>query len=245
MNRLLPAGTAPRATPTVRHRVDATTRPRRAGQAALLALALAWQAPAANAQQQNNDYYDPQNATLLRTVETYHLYPGQERIRNREYEHAFGDFVFILRYFPNHPQALVQMVQLCTEWKSPKCYLDPMFEAAIARRPDVASTYVTLGIYYHRNKKYADAIGAYKKALGLDPDSMNGHYNLGLAYVATKDYAKANVEAQSAYALGAPLPGLRDQLIKAKAWDPSAAPAAAAAPAEKTSDAKTPAAASQ
>src|SRR5438552_10900083 len=64
-----------------------------------------------HAQSVNNDYYDPQNEALLRTVERYHLYPGQELFRQRRYDQAYSDFLFILRYFPNHPQTLVLMLQ--------------------------------------------------------------------------------------------------------------------------------------
>jgi tetratricopeptide (TPR) repeat protein len=128
--------------------------------------------------------------------------------------------MFIIRFFPNHPTALVQMVQLCSEWRASKCYLDTLFDNAIARKPDAPATYVAQGIWLHRSKKYASAIAVYHKALTLDPSSINAHYNLGLTYFETRQYDLANEEAQQAYALGAPLPGLREQLTKVGRWKP-------------------------
>jgi hypothetical protein len=43
-------------------------------------------------------------------------------------------------------------------------------------------------------------------------------YNLGLAYVEIKRYPEALEAAHKAYALGFPLPGLRDRLKSVNAW---------------------------
>ncbi len=209
--------------------------------AGLVAAALVAGASPALAQQGDNDYYTSQSMPLLRTVEQYHLIPGEEKLRNRNYESAYGDFSFILRYFPNHPRALLAMVHLCSEWRSQHCLLDTVFEKAIAVRPNEPGTFVVSGIYLHRIKRYKEAIAAFERALALDPESMNAHYNVALTYVETRQYALANEHAQRAYALGATLPGLRKRLEKAGQWNPSAAPtmppradADVAAPADPT-----------
>ena len=129
----------------------------------------------------------------------------------------------MLRYFPNHPKGLLLLAQMCAEGVTQHCDLDVVFEKAIATNPNVAGTYVTQGVYLHRVKRYREAIASYQRALAIDPDSLNGHYNLGLAYLETKQYDLANQEAQRAYALGAPFPGLRDRLKKSGQWKPVAA----------------------
>src|SRR5689334_12467082 len=75
--------------------------------AALVTLA-GW-APGTFAQDANNEYYASRGTKLLATVEQYHLYPGEEKFRQRNFKSAFDDMEFILRYFPNHPNALLLM----------------------------------------------------------------------------------------------------------------------------------------
>ncbi len=154
----------------------------------------------------NNDYYAARGSELLKSVEQYHLGPGEEHVRAKEYQSAWNDFDFILRAFPNHPQALLLMTQLCTQWRGPKCELNSAFERAIDVNPKASGTFVALGIYLYRTKHYGDAIQSYQRALTIDNDSMNAHYNLGLTYLETKQYELANEHAQRAYALGAPTP---------------------------------------
>ena len=178
----------------------------------------------AGAQATDNDYYTTTDTTLLRTVERYHVVPAQEKIRTKFYSAARGDVDFVLRYFPNHPKGLLLLAQMCTDGVTQHCDLDVVFEKAIAINPNVAGTYVTQGVYLHRVKRYREAIASYQRALAIDPDSINGHYNLALAYLETKQYDLANQEAQRAYALGAPFPGLRDRLKQSGQWKPVAAP---------------------
>lgn len=173
-------------------------------------------------QQTDNDYYVSRGTALLRTVEQYHLGQAEDEIRNNNYEPAWADLNFILRFFPNHPQALLLMGQLCTEHYVRRCDLDVLFEKAISVNPNVAGTYISRGVYLHRVKRYGQAIESYQRALALDPDSVNAHYNLALAYLETKQYGLANEHAQRAYALGAPLPGLRERLKQIKQWKPDA-----------------------
>jgi len=169
----------------------------------------------------DNDYYASRGTELLSAVERYHLGPGEEGMRTKHYDSAFGDFKFILNYFPNHPQALLLMAQLCETWKSPLCDAAPFFDRAIARNPTVATTYVAYGIYQLRARKTATAIANFKQALELDPNSTNAHYNIALAYLDSQQYELANEHAQKAYALGAPVPGLRDRLKRAGYWKPA------------------------
>ncbi len=189
------------------------------------ALVVAWVcmgSSPAHGQPSNNDYYASRGTELLRAVETYHLQPGEDKMRTRQYDSAYGDFKFILNYFPNHPQALLRMAQLCEAWKAPSCRPEEFFEAAIARNSNVAGTLSTYGIYLTRAKKPGLAIETFKRALAIDPESVNAHYNIALAYLDNREYALANEHAQRAYALGAGLPGLRDRLQRGGYWKPLA-----------------------
>jgi tetratricopeptide (TPR) repeat protein len=195
------------------------------------------------AQKTDNDYYTNTDVALLRSVEKFHVIRAESEIRSKYYVPARADLDFTLRYFPNHPQGLLLMVQLCSENKQQGCDLDLTFERAIAVNPNVAGTYTTQGVYLHRVKRYSDAIKSYQRALELDPDSMNAHYNIALAYLELKDYERANEHAQRAYALGAPVPGLRDRLKHLGQWKPAEATPASPGAASPTGSDMSPAAA--
>jgi tetratricopeptide (TPR) repeat protein len=194
----------------------------------------------------NRDYYNPPSDGLLPAVERRHLIPGIQKMRNpalARFE-AFDEFDFVLQAFPNHPRALDLMVQLCLSWgdKGPGpgprkyCNLNAYFDKAIDVNPDAANTYVILGIYRLRVNQPKLAVESLKKALALDPASVNAHYNLGIAYFDLKEYALSNQHAQQAYALGAPLPGLQEKLKRVGRWDPSVRPAGPGAPKPSTQD---------
>lgn len=172
------------------------------------------------AQPTNNDYYKGAGTELLYNVEKYHLGLATDKLRARSYESGFGDIGFILIYYPNHPRGLMLLIELCEQWKSPRCDLQQAFENAIAVNPDVAATYVLQGIYLYRAKRLPAAVTSLEKAVKLDPDSINAHYNLGLVYFETKQFELANAHAQRAYQLGASVPGLRDKLKRAGQWKP-------------------------
>ena len=180
----------------------------------------------------NSDYYfdraDRSLRELLSTVEAYHLPGCVEGMKTRRWEAALGDCQFILNYFPNHPTGLLALADICQAWKSPKCNPDPYFEKAIIVNPKVSGAYVTQGIYLMRASRAKDAVPLLEQAAALEPNSVNAHYNLGLAYFETRQYEAANESAQRAYALGAPVPGLRDKLKKAGYWKPGASPNPAA-----------------
>lgn len=186
----------------------------------MVALALA--SFLAMAQPTNNDYYQARNnqqmAELLNAVEKYHLQPGIDKMRSRSYSAAWGDFNFILNYFPNHPRALLLMGELCEKWRNPKCNVGGYFDKALQISPSNSGIHLTKGIYLQKQGKLDEAVESYRKSLEINPDFANAHYNLGLAYAEQKKFALANEHAQKAYALGIALPGLRSKLAAAGAW---------------------------
>ena len=174
------------------------------------------------AQAGDRDYYAPrtnnEQITLLKNVESYHLGPGQAKMAKRAYPSALQEFEFILRYFPNHPQALSLLSELCRQWPERPCDADEWFEKAINRNPNVSHTYLVYGIHLHRKKQLKEAVDAYRRAIEITPNSMNTHYNLGLAYADLQQYDLANQHAQRAYQLGAYTPGLRNKLEAVGKW---------------------------
>ncbi len=177
------------------------------------------------AAQTQNDYYaaklDTTVAQLLHNVEQYHIQPGLDQFKNKRYGAAWQDFDFILRYFPNHPRALLLMAELCQVYRAPQCNAEAYFDKALRMNPNNAGTYLLKGLHQQKLGKLDDAIASYKKSLEIDPDSVNAHYNLGLAYIVQKQFVLANEHAQHAYASSQGLPpGLQNKLVAAGAWKP-------------------------
>lgn len=171
----------------------------------------------------SSDYYlansTAETRQLLKNVETFHIEPGRERMKRRNYAGALQDFEFILNYFPNHPAALALVSDLCDmNWKSARCDPGTYFERAFQINPKASQTWALYGLHLQRRKLSDKAIDAYQKALALNPASMNAHYNLGLEYLDQRRLDLANTHAQAAYALGYPLPGLKEKLVRAGQW---------------------------
>jgi len=189
----------------------------------------------ADQDRRNNDYYTNVDRNILSTVERHHLGIGEDELKAKHYIAARSDFQFILNYYPNHPRVLLLMAELCETWKSPKCDLDEVFNRAIARNPNIPATFVIIGIHQERTKRIPAAIESFKRALAIDPNSVNANYNIALAYLDSGQFELANEHAQKAYALGAPPPGLRDRLKSAGHWQ-ALAPAPAQPPQDKSTD---------
>ncbi len=69
-----------------------------------------------------------------------------------------------------------------------------LLRKAIALDPRLTPAYLQLGIVYASERKYSDAIHAYKQAVDLNPDFEEAHYRLSEAYRLTGDSALAAQE---------------------------------------------------
>lgn len=168
-----------------------------------------------------HDYYGHDYPSgLLKNVEKYHLAPGKEKLQHGRYTYAMGDARFMLAYFPNNPDALKLAMEIALQWPEHNMEAMPFFEKAINSYPQHGETYLIYGVYLHRLGKTKDAVAEYKKAIERDPQSAEAHYNLGLALVALGHLKEANDAAHKAYALGHPLPGLKNELKSKEAWQP-------------------------
>ena len=156
-------------------------------------------------------------------IERYHFTEPVASLTRGESAPLGADISYTLRAFPNHPRALMAMAELARREKRDPPYKSPYtvqcwFDRAIAFRPDDAQVYTIYGIELLKSGQRIQAIERLRKAVALAPNDANAHYNLGLAYFGEKQYDNALAEAKRAYALGFPLPGLRDMLIREHRW---------------------------
>lgn len=128
-----------------------------------------------------------------------------------------GDLDYTLRAIPNHPGALAtignvslrdKVLQLPSAHFPTECY----FERAVRFAPDDPAVRAAYGNYLAARGRTGDAITMFQVGADLAPENATINYNLGLMYMKVKKYDKAAEYAGKAYALGFPLPGLRNQL---------------------------------
>lgn len=173
----------------------------------------------------SESYYGNPNPKHLSAVERHHLPQAREKARWKNPSYAWTDVNFILRHFPNHPDALMLAIDLSFKSNDMR-HVKELFEKAVLFDPEPAAPWVIYGLFYHRHGQLSEAVKRYLEALKRDPDLAEAHYNLGLAYFKLKQYEAANQAAQKAYALGYPLPGLRRQLKRVDKWQPASEMAA-------------------
>ena len=172
------------------------------------------------------DYTDPADQDYVKNwVEQYHWTPGVENLTKGKSAPVQQDLAFILRQIPNHHRALNSMMNWQLTHPFPldaNDYLmyriDCYFDRALTFTPNDPVLHVLQGIYFSKSKNYEDAERSYRRALDLDPDMAEAHYDLGLLLFDLGKFQEAKAEAQKAYALSYPLPGLRNRLARAGQW---------------------------
>jgi Tfp pilus assembly protein PilF len=159
----------------------------------------------------------------LGVVEKNHFDRGVETLQRGIHAHLGGDIDYTLRAFPNHHRALAAMSRLGEKLKTEQppqalytvaCY----FERAVRFRPDDGTVRMLYAIYLAKQKRPKEALQHLQAAEETVGGNANLHYNMGLAYLDLKDYDRALAHAHKAYALGFPLPGLRNRLKRAGRW---------------------------
>ncbi len=179
------------------------------------------------------DYTSAEDRKGLSVVEQFHFSRAVETLTQGMTGSLGGDISYTLEHFPNHHRALASMAKLGLRLKSAQpvgarytvsCY----FERAIAFAPHDVTARMVYGSYLLSTGQDAMALEQLDSASRLAPEQATIQYNLGLMYVKKKQYEKASAHAQKAYALGFPLPGLKNKLKAAGKWkEPPPAPAVA------------------
>jgi tetratricopeptide (TPR) repeat protein len=109
----------------------------------------------------------------------------------------------LARYAEVYPDdALANYFYAMDLWKQQGATLDAATEQkvealltkAVTIDPKCSEGFLQLGNLRASQRKYAEAIGWYVKAIATDPQSSEAHYRLGVAYDRTGERAKAAVE---------------------------------------------------
>jgi len=161
----------------------------------------------------------------LKTNEANHFNSDvRNLVRGQSVYYVAGDLAFMLRNWPNHPAVLDTLVRLAIRDKTNlpeglKIPVECWLERAVRFKPDDANARIIYGTYLARLKQTDKAIEQLELAKQARPDESNVYYNLGLLYFDKQDYARSLSYAKQAYAMGFPLPGLKNKLVRAGKWD--------------------------
>lgn len=169
-----------------------------------------------------HDYLNPSSRQrFLNLVEKHHF---TDRVRNMnprgDTGSLIGDIQYTLNWFPNHHEALDLFARLAVREKNPQplgasAHIDCRFQWARQVNPRDEMVPMIQGLYFHRLGRSSEAIRQFEQAVDLGPNNATVRYNYGLVLVQARRFEEAREQARAAYALGFPLPGLRDQLRRA------------------------------
>lgn len=169
----------------------------------------------------NRDYLNPKNRDYIKTVENAHFNENVRQLKGGARASSggvAGDLRYTLNWFPNHHHALDALVRLAIRENTSTPigleHIECRFQWAKAVNPKDGMVYFIEARYYFEkgNNKLAESL--LEKAAELSPNDANVLYNVGLLYFSMGQYDSALRHAKSAYALGFPLPGLRNMLKK-------------------------------
>lgn len=189
----------------------------------ILLAALAANCPPYTKGATGGDYYNPDDARGLHVVENYHFAPQVEALQRGQTGQLGGDIAYTLEHFPNHPRALSAMARLALRLHQQQppgaryeveCY----FQRAMRFVPEDGVVKALYGAYLLTLRRDKEALEQLEAAVAVQPGHAAGWYNLGLARLRMKAYPGALEAAHKAYAMGFPLPGLRQQLKAAGEW---------------------------
>jgi Tfp pilus assembly protein PilF len=169
------------------------------------------------------DYNDAEDRQDLAVVESYHFTPAVESLKHGNKSYLGGDLSYTLEHFPNHHRALSALAKLVLRDKNvqptgAKFNIECYFQRALGYRPKDAKVHSIYAGFLLAQNKLDEAREHLDTAVQLEPENATSHYNLGLLHLKKKDYAAARQSAERAYALGFPLPGLRNKLQEAGQW---------------------------
>lgn len=171
------------------------------------------------------DYHDQKaRKTYLANVEKHHFSESVESLRKGITGSVGQDISYMLNSFPNHPRALVSMMNIALSknaslrygmTRSPECFLD----RAVKFRPSDVKAREVLGVYLFKIGDYDEAKKHFEFALRGGYDDPMFHYNFGLLSIKLRNWDAALFHARKAYGAGVPFPGLRRQLEQAGKWN--------------------------
>ena len=168
----------------------------------------------------NLDYLDPENGGRLSNVERVHFTDDVRSLRSGSTGYVIQDIEFVLNVFPNHHGGLDAMSRLAiregaSQPRRARWPIECRFQWASQRNANDGMVSLIQGVHYHRLGNRAEARTHLERAAELSPENPEVRYNVGLLLFRYGEHDAAYEHAKEAYAMGYPLPGLRNMLERA------------------------------
>jgi predicted Zn-dependent protease len=145
----------------------------------------------------SGDYFDPSNHQLLSNLKKNHLAPALRELDRNALHEAQSDVDFILKYVPNHVEALALNEAIAKARNLPEQAL-LRYATALELYPEHAITHVQFGAYLLDLGRVQAAIDSLNAAVKLDPELGLAHSYLAKAYRRTGDTQRAAAEEAEA-----------------------------------------------
>jgi predicted Zn-dependent protease len=129
------------------------------------------------------DYFDARLREKAVLIEKYHLSADNffKHYRAGDLGNAQNELRFVLRYFPNHPTALLLMGSIARLKKAPALAM-PYYQRALDLYPQHALTHAQYGAYLVDVGLTNDGINRLEQAIKMEPNLAQGHKWLAVAY---------------------------------------------------------------
>jgi predicted Zn-dependent protease len=152
---------------------------------------------AVQATQVENDYFSPtRDNGLLQTIQRYHLSREKfflyykEGIATGEFSRAIDELKFILRYYPNHPRALVFLASIA-QMKKDFNLADQHYRKALSLYPQHALTHAQYGHFLLEAGQLDSGVAHLNQAIELKEQLAIAYEWLANAYDRQGDSQKA------------------------------------------------------
>jgi tetratricopeptide (TPR) repeat protein len=157
-------------------------------------------------EEMDNDYFTAdQNRDvkdLLRVNEAYHLNNEvMDDFNAGRFDIVFRNLRYILKRFPNHPEALMLLGSVAILKKEPSLAI-PYYTKALSLYPQYAIIHAQFGAYLIDIGQIDSAIASLNKAIRINPNSAFAHARLAQAYYKSGNLELARQAAEQAKALG-------------------------------------------
>jgi tetratricopeptide (TPR) repeat protein len=122
-----------------------------------------------------------------------HFGLGYLLFERHQYNAAAAEFEAELKIDPNHAQALSYLGDTLIKQNNFDAALPPLMKAVkLPDPPRIA--FVDIGIVYTEQKRNADALSAFQRAIAMDPEEVDAHWRLARLYASTGRQKEAQAE---------------------------------------------------